>query len=63
MAKVVIEAKADPAMGFVTSGQVNALITEAQLMGAPPDAEIGFDAVMEFRTPVRARRVTITWER
>lgn len=62
MSKVVLEARSDAPGMPVSMGQVTDLITRAQMMGAPPDAEVGFDAMMEFRTPVRARRVTVTWE-
>lgn len=64
MAKIKLEATAEyPVPGYVTMDQVSKLIAEAHEMDAPPNAEIGFDALMEFRSPVRARRVTVAWER
>jgi hypothetical protein len=61
MAKITLEALSVGGEG-VTMGQVTDLITKAQMSGAPPNAEIGWDGFMEFRSPARARRVTITWE-
>jgi hypothetical protein len=61
MSKASIEVKGDKGKP-VTFDQLTDLITRAQLIGAPPNAEVAFDAMVEFRTPIRARRVVITWE-
>lgn len=63
MAWVKLEAIAEKIPGYVTMDQVHNLIHEAEGMNAPPNAEFGVDLIMEFRTPARARKVTITWER
>lgn len=63
MSKVQLEATSkDPTRKHVTMEEVADLITRAQMMGCPPDATIGFDSMLEFRTPIRAWRVVLMWE-
>lgn len=62
MTRMSMEVTAKKTVGFVTKGQALDLIAQSTAAGAPDSAAIGFDALLEFTTPVRARRMVVSWD-